>query len=130
MILNITNNFSRNVNMDPEIGRPPCVTYLMIDFDSLFSDKTFLRLANFELNIEDYVDSLQSEEIIESTKDAFRLAEAPSLFFNTPVTLTFKGIKGFEMCVVDDHKKKNTLRIDIQNQTWRYAFQNLWRIAV
>lgn len=48
MILNITNNFSRSVNMDPEIGSPPCVTYLMIDFDSLFSDKAFLKLANFE----------------------------------------------------------------------------------
>lgn len=31
MILNITNNFSRNVNMDPEIGSSPCVTYLMAD---------------------------------------------------------------------------------------------------
>lgn len=107
MILNITNNFSRNVNMDPEIGSSPCVTYLMIDFDSLFSDKAFVKLANFELNVEDYVDALQGEVIIiESRKDAFRFAEAPSLFFNMPVTLTFKGIKGFEMCVIDDHKKK------------------------
>lgn len=94
MIINITNNFSRNVNMDPEIGSSPCVTYLMIDFDSLFSDKAFVKLANFELNVEDYVDALQGEVIIiESRKDAFRFAEAPSLFFNMPVTLTFKGIK-------------------------------------
>lgn len=106
MLLDITNNFSRNVNMDPEIGSFTCVTYLMIDFDSLFSDKAFLKLANFELNVEDYVDALQGVVIIESRKDAFRFAEAPSLFFNMPVTLTFKGIKGFEMCVIDDHKKK------------------------
>lgn len=89
MLLDITNNFSCNVNIDPEIGSPPCVTYLMIDFDSLLSDKTFLKLANFELNVEDYVDALQGEVIIENTKEAFRFAEAPSLFFNTPVTLTF-----------------------------------------
>ena len=76
MLLDITNNFSRNVNMDPEIGSPPCVTYLMIDFDSLLSDKTFLKLANFELNVEDYVDALQGEVIIESRKDAFRYLRA------------------------------------------------------
>ena len=109
MLLDITNNFSCNVNIDPEIGSPPCVTYLMIDFDSLLSDKTFLKLANFELNVEDYVDALQGEVIIENTKEAFRFAEAPSLFFNTPVTLTFKDIKGFEMCVIDDHKKKTSI---------------------
>ena len=130
MILNITNNFSRNVNMDPETGSTPCVTCLMIHFDSLFNDKTSLELANFELNVEDYIDALQGEEIIESSKDTFRFADAPSLFFNTPVVLTFKGIKGFEMCVIDGHKKKNILRIGIQNQTWRYSFPNLRRITV
>lgn len=107
MELDITKNFSHNVNLDPEIGDEPCVTYLVIDPGSLLSDKISLRLANFELNVEDYVDTLRNEGQTKNFTDAFRCADAPSLFFNIPVRLTFKGIKGFEMCVIDGHKKKS-----------------------
>lgn len=106
MHLNITNNFSKNVNMDPEIGKEPCFTYLFIDSDQISEEQLTVRMANFELNIEDFIDQFRKFDQAEIFTDEKQYDDAPSLFFNKPVTLTFTNIKGLEICIIDEHKNK------------------------
>ena len=54
MLLNITNNFSKNVNMVPEMGKVSCVTHLFIDTDQISENQMTVKMANFELNIDDF----------------------------------------------------------------------------
>ena len=106
MLLDITNNFSRNVNMDPETGNEPCVTYLFIDPKQISEERLTVRMVNFELNIEVFIVQLRESDqarIIASEKQS---VDAPSFFFNKPVSLTFTNVKGIEICVIDEHKSK------------------------
>ena len=106
MHLNITNNFSKNVNMDPETGKEPCVTHLFIDTNQISENQITVKMVNFELNIDDFIDLLTREPKAEIIADEKLSYNAPSLFFNKPVTLTFTNIKGLEICIIVKHKNK------------------------
>ena len=106
MLLNITNNFSKNVNMDPERGKEPCITHLFIDADKISENQITVKMVNFELNIDDFIDLLTGDPKAEIIADEKLSYNAPSLFFNKPVTLTFTNIKGLEMCIIEGHKNK------------------------
>ena len=106
MNLNITNNFSKNVNMDSEAGKVPCVTHLFIDADQISENQITVKMVNFELNIDDFIDLLTRDPKAEIIADEKLSYNAPSLFFNKPVTLTFTNIKGLEICIIVKHKNK------------------------
>ena len=106
MHLNIKNNFSKNVNMDPETGKESCVTHLFIDADKISENQITVKMVNFELNIDDFIDLLTGDPKAEIIADEKLSYNATSLFFNKPVTLTFTNIKGLEMCIIEEHKNK------------------------
>lgn len=114
MLLDITNNFSRNVNMDPETGNEPCVTYLFIDPNQIFDGCLTVRMENFELNIEDFIDQIRKSNQTGVFADEKQCGDTPFFFFNKPVALTFTDIKGIEICVIDEHKSKTFYSSDFR----------------
>ncbi|MDO5559771.1 MAG: hypothetical protein Q4F95_09260 [Oscillospiraceae bacterium] len=106
MILDITESFLYDVNMDPDLGKETCITYLIFDPDELYNDKISLKLINFDLNTSHFLDELRMDSKMEHTLKGVTCLNAPSLFCNMPVNFEFTGIKGFELCILDDKQKK------------------------
>ena len=106
MLLDITNNFSRNVNMDPETGKNPCVSYLIIEPDKLSEQQVDFKLANFELNIDEYISVIKKDGRMAAMLEKADEDNAEALFFYNPVDLSLTNIKGFELCIIDENKNK------------------------
>lgn len=106
MLLDITNNFSRNVNMDPETGKHPCVSYLIIEPDKLSEQQVDFKLANFELNIDEYISEIKKDDRMSGMLEKADEDNAEALFFSNPADLSLTNIKGFELCIIDENKNK------------------------
>jgi len=106
MILDITESFFYDVNMDPDLGKETCITYLIFDPDELYNDQVPLKLINFDLNISHFLDELRMDSKMEHTLKDVTYKNVPSLFCNMPVNFKFTGIKGFELCILDEKQKK------------------------
>ena len=100
MLLDITNNFSRNVNMDPETGKNHCVSYLIIEPDKLSEQQVDFKLANFELNIDEYISIIKKDDRMAGMLEKADEDNAEALFFSNPVDLSLTNIKGFELCII------------------------------
>lgn len=106
MILDITENFIYDVNMDPDLGKETCITYLVFNPNELYNDQISLKIINFDLNISNFLNELRLDSRMEHTLKDVTFKNAPSLFCNMPVSFIFTDIKGFELCVLDDKQNK------------------------
>ena len=59
MFLDVTDNFLRDVNMDPDTWKDTCVTYLIFQPDELLEERVSVKLANFAVNIADHLGEVQ-----------------------------------------------------------------------
>ena len=61
MFLDVTDNFLRDVNMDPDTWKDTCVTYLIFQPDELLEERVSVKLANFAVNIADHLGELRKD---------------------------------------------------------------------
>jgi hypothetical protein len=106
MIIDITESFSEDVNMDPDLGDETCITYLIFDPDVLYDDEISLQLINFDLNISNFLDELRKDNEMNQILKDVTYKNFPSLFCNMPVNFKFTGIKGFDICILDDKQNR------------------------
>ena len=92
--------------MDPETGKNPFVSYLIIEPDKLSEQQVDFKLANFELNIDEYISVIKKDDRMAGMLEKADEDNAEALFFNNPVDLSLTNIKGFELCIIDENKNK------------------------